>query len=261
MILSRLTDVPDGHSRVSNPQKARTLFMNSQKNVEAPFAIILQPEHAKLAGDLAAALLDDVFGPLPPEAIRATAEHDLGWQESDTAQLNAIGSRPPLPFPDVSANESIGAGVKSIAKASAVSPLVEVLVSRHFTTLGVGDPARAEFVNSETARRADWELGLQIPPSDLARWTAALGFCDLLSLYLCCGSREPVEFPLAHPADPAAEYAKKVTLAWKDDCPRFSCPVVKSGAHFVLPSRIYAGPGVPLESLMLEWTSISKNPG
>ena len=50
------------------------------------------------------------------------------------------------------------------------------------------------FLADEQGRRA--ELVRSAP--DVASWNAllpALQFCDLLSLYLCCGSRQPVEFP------------------------------------------------------------------
>lgn len=247
--------------QVSNPQEARTVFLNSQKNVEPPFAIILQPEHSKLAGELAAALREDVFGSLNPDVIRAVSEHDLGWRESDDRQMKAIGRSKPRPFPDISAEESIGAGRKSIAKAATVSPLMEVLVSRHFTTLGSGDPTRQSFVQEETERRATIERTLQIAPADLDRWTAALGFCDLLSLYLCCGRQETVEFPLAHPADPAAEYAKKTTLAWEQGSPRFSTPVLMPESRFELPVRTYTAAGGQLTPLTLSWTFVSKIPG
>lgn len=245
---------------LSTPQAARTVFLNSQKDVTAPFAIILQADHARLAGDLAAGLHDDVFGRLEAEVIRATAEHDLGWEESDGRQIEAIAGQRPRPFPDIDAEESIQAGRNSIAKAGRVSTLLEVLISRHFTTLGSGDPTRESFVREETERREPIERELRIAPSDLERWTAALGFCDLLSLYLCCGRREPVEFPLAHPADPAAECARKVTLTWEDGSPRFSESILKAGAHFVLPSQVYSGDS-NLQPARFEWTFVSKNPG
>ena len=37
---------------------------------------------------------------------------------------------------------------------------------------------------------------------DLERWTAALGFCDLVSLYLLSGLRGPEDFPLPIPLRP-----------------------------------------------------------
>ena len=38
---------------------------------------------------------------------------------------------------------------------------------------------------------------------EVQHWTDVLQFCDLLSLYLCCGSRESVEYP--QPIGPKGE--------------------------------------------------------
>ncbi len=115
------------------------------------------------------------------------------------------------------------------------------MVSRHFTLLGAADLGRAEFVEGENRCRVEVERSLACSTEDLNRWTAAIGFCDLLSLYLCSGSRTPVEFPLAHPADPAAPEAQKVTLIWKSNSPQFSVPILESEATPSLNVLNYTG--------------------
>ena len=229
--------------------------MASQQHVTPPYAIIFQSEHSKLAGDLARALREDIFGDLPDEVIRAIAEHDLGWNDNDISQVHALGEASPRPFPALSTEETLPSWHNSIGHAASVTPLVEVMVSRHFSLLGTADPTRAGFVREENERRSAIERVLPFEPADLDRWTGAVGFCDLLSLYLCSGSREPVELPFAHPASPAAANAPRTTLSWNESRqPRFSSPVLKPDAHLAMSVRKYSGNGTALAPLTLEWT-------
>jgi hypothetical protein len=253
VILRSLSNPEERTFDRSNAQPASAVFIETQKHVETPYAIIVQAEHARLAGDLAEALSEDAFGGLPPEVIQAVSQHDLGWDASDKNQLESLGQISPRPFPSLSAQETLPSWRRSVAHAQSVAPLVDVLVSRHFSLLGRGDPARADFVRTETERRAGIERVLPYAAADLDRWTGALGFCDLLSLYLCSGAHQPVEFPMAHPADPAAAHAPKTTLSFDDGSPRFSSPVFKSGTHVSLTVRAYSGRGTDLSPLSLDW--------
>jgi hypothetical protein len=253
MILRSLSNPEERTSDRSNAQSASAVFIETQKHVEAPYAIIFQAGHAKLAGDLAEALSEDAFGGLPPEVIQAVSQHDIGWDPSDKSQIESLGQTSPRPFPSLSAQETLPSWHRSVANAQSVAPLVYVLVSRHFSLLGRDDPDRADFVRAETERRAGIERALPYAPADLDRWTGALGFCDLLSLYLCSGSHQPVEFPMAHPADPAAAHAPKITLSFDDRSPHFSSQVFKSGTHVSLMARSYSGRGTDLSPLALDW--------
>ena len=227
--------------------------METQKKLHVPYAIIRQASHSKLAGDLALLLRDDVFGALPSEVIRAISEHDWGWQESDELQMDKLGEHEPQPFPRLSVPETLPSWNESVAHARQLGALEYVIVSRHFTTLGASDEGRAAFVHTENQRRAEVEHELPYTAVELQRWTGAIGFCDLLSLYLCSGSKHPVEFPLAHPADPASSQAGKVTLSWENDSPRFSEPVLRAGETVSLDAERYAGSGTELTPLTLSW--------
>lgn len=253
MILRSLSNAYQRTSEIYGAQPAWAVFIESQKRVTAPYGVIFQAEHSKLAGNLAEALLDDAFGDLPPEVIQAVGEHDFGWDLSDRAQMEALGQTNLRPFPSLSAEETLPSWRGSIAHAQSVGPLVDVLVSRHFCMLGGGDPNRADFVRTETERRATLEPDLPHELASLDRWTGAVGFCDLLSLYLCCGSHQMVEFPVAHPADPAAAHARKITLSWYSGSPQFSSLVLKSGTQVSLTVRTYSGQGKSLTPLTLEW--------
>ncbi len=173
--------------------------------------------------------------------------------------MEGLASTSLRPFPAVSVEETLPSWRKSIAQAAAQTPLIEVLVSRHFCLLGAGDPERAEFVRDETARREPMEKVLPFFVTELDRWTSALGFCDLLSLYLCCGSQEPVEFPLAHPASPRATQAPKVTLQWRNGSPSFSHAVFKPGAQVSTTVRTYNGSGSTTSPQTFSWTFAADN--
>ena len=91
------------------------------------------------------------------------------------------------------------------------------------------------------------ELAASANGDDLARWTAALGFCDLVSLSLLSGL-SGVELPLAHPASPQAQTAPKVRMHVTGRILRFTPGVVRAGTslsiqalkHPVPPSIIAA---------------------
>ena len=52
-----------------------------------------------------------------------------------------------------------------------------------------------EFLASEEQRQCRLLRRQNRGESEVQYWTDVLQFCDLLSLYLCCGSQESVEFP------------------------------------------------------------------
>jgi hypothetical protein len=165
---------------------------------------VAQPDHAVLAGDLAACVVRG----LPradDEVVRAIALHDEGWAEFD-AQVDAVDGRP-LSFLDFTPAKFLIAWRGSIVRAEESSPLAGVLVSEHFVRLGqLGieidryrdpqDVARIrEFLREESERQERLRRSIPRSPEEIAALVDLLQFCDLLSLYLCCGSQAAVEFP------------------------------------------------------------------
>ncbi|MFL6416904.1 MAG: DUF3891 family protein [Bryobacteraceae bacterium] len=240
-------------SQVSQAKPASKVFIESQKEAPPPYAIVFQAEHSRLAGALASGLRDEVFGELPPEVIQAIGEHDYGWQASDQSQINSRSAQEPRPFPKLSTEETVPSWNESIGHAHQIGQLQYVMVSRHFTLLGAADPERADFAAGENRRRAEVEHSLAYSADDLNRWTAAIGFCDLLSLYLCSGSQAPVEFPLAHPANPRSSEARKVTLVWRGNSPQFSAPILKSDITASLNGSNYTRESPELTPVKVEW--------
>lgn len=219
---------------LANPEPAFKLFLRTQRSVSKPYQPILQPTHSHLAGELAARLIPETFGPLPVEAIEAARQHDYGWISSDTKQLRIESEQTLRPFPQLAPDETIPSWKDCIRLAESTSPLVGVLVSRHFCMLAADAeyPIHARFKDEETARRQDIERRLPHCSVDLDRWAAAVGFCDLLSLYLCSGTREPAEFSFCHPADRGArKQARKTILTWRGDCLHFEPAVIVPGTR------------------------------
>jgi hypothetical protein len=206
------------------------IFLELQNLPQPPCAVILQPDHSRLAGEIAQRLRGDVFGDLPAEVLDAIREHDFGWERSDQDQLVNIANRPLRPFPQLSPKETHPSWRESVRLALASSPLKGVIVSRHFCALASQYPPHFPFAEDENPRRERIERELNISREDLDWWTAAIGFCDLVSLYFCCGAREPAEFPLSHPSLPDARGARKVILQWVDGQPNLTPPIVEAGA-------------------------------
>jgi hypothetical protein len=212
-------------------QDAWPAFARTQQHAHDFAACISQPAHAALAAQLATALNPAIFGALPPEVIDAVGRHDAGWAEPDLAALEHVVEQQPQSFVAVPPKHVVTAWRRSIRQAEAHSPLAGILISRHFCLLAPRDhdPHHAAFVEQENQRRAPLEAASSVSRDDLNRFTAALGFCDLLSLCLCSGLRGSVQIPLAHPADPASQHAPKVTVSLAGETLRFDQPTMSPG--------------------------------
>ena len=213
---------------------AANLFLDSQKHSAQAAGIVTQLAHSELAGELARQLLAEPFGLLPPEVVEAAEMHDRGWTESDRRQLAHFAEQTPKPFPEMHEDElEAWRGSLALAKADSTldSPLPWCLIGRHFTALAQRPtPSHLAFLEFETRPRFEAERRQGYNPVDLERWAGVVGFCDLLSLYLCSGLRATVTFPLTHPAYQHAAQAPHVTLIWHDGCAVFSEPIFRPGS-------------------------------
>jgi hypothetical protein len=208
----------------------------AQRSPQLPCLLVPQPAHAVLAGEVAAALLPGPFGELPAEIVRAIQMHDTGWASSDAQQIQRLrsgeakgGKAGPVSFVAIGAAEAAEAWSASVDSVEAFSKAGAAVVSRHFCLLAQQDKAHQRFAEREKARQRTLESGLRTVV-DLGRWTAALGFCDLVSLYLLCGLSGPVEFPLAHPASPEAGEATRVTMRREGGMLRFAPETLRRGS-------------------------------
>ncbi len=192
----------------------------TEKTRSASYQLIHQPDHARLSGEIAQHLVIAGAPQLDDDIVRGIGLHDEGWQSfdnglerlsatpaaysGDNIALNAEGR--PLSFLDIKAGDFLRAWRGSTDSAEAVAPIAALIVSGHFSRLGrfgisagaySEDDARSvrDFLLAEEHRQSHL-LRLQgRSESEVQYWTDVLQFCDLLSLYLCCGSEESVDFP------------------------------------------------------------------
>jgi hypothetical protein len=187
-----------------------------QKQAAEQWLLITQADHAVLAGDLAARIDHPSFPALSSDVLRAISLHDAGWTRFDGAlrtenpNSSAISPRirdgRPVSFLDTSPVQFLSAWTQSITATEQTSALGASIVSEHFCRLARTrlqsrsdhheDTVRLEnFLRCEMERQGKLLDRQNVPLQRLRLLTDALQFCDLLSLYLCCGADEPVEFP------------------------------------------------------------------
>ncbi|HZQ92552.1 MAG TPA: DUF3891 family protein [Terriglobales bacterium] len=187
-------------------------ILRTQQQEAPDYWMIAQPDHAQLAGEIAAALKADWLPPLSAEAIAGIAAHDAGWAAVDERLMREAagpGHRP-VPFLSVAPEDASAVGLGSIERAEQLSPLGGLLVSLHFSRLaqyrleGFGgllhDPPHVqqrlrEFLQRESQRRARLAPLQPHSPDEIERLTDVLQLCDLISLYVCCGTRESIALP------------------------------------------------------------------
>jgi hypothetical protein len=191
-----------------------------EKTRSGKYLLVRQPEHARVSGEIARHLAIAGAPPLDGDIVCGISLHDEGWSDFDdgcqrlsatpamyssgNVALNAEGK--PLSFLEIKAGDFLRAWRASIDSAEAVAPIAGLIVSGHFHRLGrfgistgaySEDDARNvhKFLTSEEQRQCRL-LRLQThSESEVQYWTDVLQFCDLLSLYLCCGAEASVEFP------------------------------------------------------------------
>ncbi len=184
-------------------QPAWNVVERTQK-MGGPAALITQPDHARLSGEIAGAFDRTRFPLLDDELTAAIARHDEGWGWFDQMMLDGKMKR--ASFLDATVPEFINAWTSSIDCAENVGASGGVIVSSHFSRLagsrlsaesdtGSDRAALETFLAEEATRRERLHRLQRLNVAQLEALTDVLQFCDLLSLYLCCGAQDPVEFP------------------------------------------------------------------
>jgi len=192
----------------------------SQKQNVSAWWLVAQPDHAALAGELAAQFNTIEFPRVEEEIVRAIALHDAGWARYDGGGV-AGGGKGDAPHPPRDPNERplsflqapvpmfVEAWIASIQCAEEqAGPIGGLMVSGHFRRLAehrlnsvedsLEDTARIHAFADNEAREDAARLSRQSRScSEVEHLVDLLQFCDLLSLYLCCGSRASVQFPQA----------------------------------------------------------------
>jgi Protein of unknown function (DUF3891) len=193
---------------------------STQKRKSAKYMLVRQPDHARLSGQIAERFAIPDAPPVDDDVVRGISLHDEGWSSFDDGSqrlsattatysgenvpLSAEGK--PLSFLEIKAGDFLRAWNGSIEAAEAVAPIAGLIVSGHFCRLGNFGINSGTYSNEDTQRVREFLAREEQRERCLIRlqnrskkeveyWTDVLQFCDLLSLYLCCGSEESVEFP------------------------------------------------------------------
>lgn len=186
---------------------AWSIVEQSQRQITGDCWMITQPSHAALAGEFAARMTGGNLPTMDAPVIRAIALHDAGWGMPDAQaimQSRSVGQGAPRSFVACGVGEFVNAWEKSIDVAASASATGGYMVSRHFERIAKAHsskasesvpPAIESFLQNEAARQAKLAAKQEHTPEELEALTDVLQFCDLLSLYVCCGARQNVEFP------------------------------------------------------------------
>jgi len=185
----------------SDAQPAWRVIEQTEMNCARPCWIITQPDHAALAGDIAANLGPPLLDALDREVIQGIALHDEGWARFDAPMPSS--DKELVSFFDVTAETALTAWGGSIASAERAGPMAGAIVSRHFWRIAAmritqdkDGPHEVDrlrrFLADEQARQERLVPGRW---PQMEAFTDVLQFCDVLSLYLCCGAKSDVSFP------------------------------------------------------------------
>jgi hypothetical protein len=186
---------------------AWSVVERTQREIQDSCWMITQPSHAALAGEFAAKLTGVDLPTLDAQIIRAIALHDAGWGVPDAQaimQSRSVRQGCPKSFIACGVGEFVNAWERSIDVAESASAAGGYIVSRHFVRIAKQSASRlseserrveTRFIQDESARQAKLATQQKYTAKELEALTDVLQFCDLLSLYVCCGAQQNVEFP------------------------------------------------------------------
>ncbi len=197
MVVFPIADEPNNASLAAWP-----VVEERERQSASSYWLVTQPAHAALSGELAASLREDLFGAIDDVVARSIALHDSGWSMADAEQIQQLRADPklkPKSFLEFAPDQFLRAWTASIDTAEKFAPIGGFLVSRHFERISMrnGDKDQSKlqsFRSREKQRQQRLKPKIQMEDSALEKLVDALQFCDLLSLYLCCGSGRSIKF-------------------------------------------------------------------
>lgn len=143
--------------------------------------------------------------------MQAIAIHDAGWvifepERNPATPPCLMPGGKPQSFFEVAPCDFVRAWRSCIDAAEKLKPIAALMVSGHFCRLAeyrtrtLNDPPAdasllRDFLQGERGRQERLSGKQRRTPAEIEALVDVLQFCDLLSLYLCCGAAEEVEFP------------------------------------------------------------------
>jgi hypothetical protein len=162
--------------------------------------LITQPDHARLAEEIVAAMRTEpaLFGPSRDLVLLATREHDNGWAEVDAEPIIDPRTSRPCDFMSGPAAVKHELWPRGIARVARTSPRAGALIAQHAMTVYSYREADAEWSGffAELASMRDALLERTDGTSPEARRAfeaeyRVVRLGDALSLQFCNGWREP----------------------------------------------------------------------
>ena len=204
-------------------QPAFEAIAATQTDLTAEDWFVSQVDHARLSGDLAAAIAPYKVPNVSKDVVEAIRLHDMGWMPYDGAfkapMMPKVGEDGRvISFVNGLPETVLSAWTGSIQTAQSTGPLGGLLVSAHFARLAqlyVQDEkyspelrAKAEQFVLREAQRVDRQLAQVQQPEggeaqnaltleEIEQLLWVLQFCDLASLYICANPTVPVEMPMS----------------------------------------------------------------
>jgi Protein of unknown function (DUF3891) len=233
---------------------ARDAIAQAQHARAERYKLVHQPDHAHLSGELVQHLLLPETPALSDEIVLGIWSHDEGWAEfdrggrryaatpalysSNDVALDAKGK--PLSFFDIKPGDALLAWHGSIESAEAIAPIAGLIVSGHFYRLADMGMQRKHYSEEDEElvraflereqRRHERLLKQQSrTEQEVSFWIDVLRFCDLLSLYLCCGALDTVEFP-----EHLGAHQETISLALTNGSREFSPAIFDRQTEFVV---------------------------
>jgi Protein of unknown function (DUF3891) len=167
------------------------------RQIEKPGWCVTQVDHARLSGQIAQHIDPEIVPALETTVVQSISLHDEGWAELDSKS-------PVRSFLEVQPKEFLPAWRASIQAAGKVSELGAAMVGGHFSRLAKARLELApntaaevelvtEFLNEQ--EQAQRKRSLTLSDTQVEEFVDLLQFCDVFSLYLCCGAQERVQLP------------------------------------------------------------------
>jgi hypothetical protein len=163
--------------------------------------LVTQSDHARLAADLLSLMrLPALVGhPRRERLLRAVAEHDNGWRESDAAPRFDPSSGLPVDFRAVAAADRAEIWRRGVERHAADDPYVAALVAGHaLRLLGAGERLsveRRELLTELGERRDELAQAAGVAPGELVDDDRWLRFGDELALVGATGDPGFFAFP------------------------------------------------------------------